>query len=353
MSEKINKGLKVFEKENKEDKNMIKKLSYITKINKTQKDMQILFQEIMRNLKITFQKDNNSINYEEYYFNGIPQPKNIELYDISEDSVNIKWKIDDLNILEMDKKQIIFIVEMKKENKKFIKKYEGKENFCKIDNLKENQNYEFRICVLYNNVMGNWSEIKKIKTLKMCDSVILSESNKNNEFVKKLLEWSGYKAMKLLYRGTKDGAFAKNFHEKCDNQGPTITLCKNKEGYIFGGYSSNAWKSEGGYCTSPNSFLFSLTNIFGTEPIKFPLIDNNSNKSIYNNGSYMPTFGNGHDLNIRDNFIDNNAQIYFTYTYKDTLGKGRAVFTGNINDNDLSDGYKYSKIKEVEVFKLL
>ena len=353
LSEKIDKGIKFLEKENKEVKNMIKVLSYISKINKTQKDMQILFQELMKNIKITFQKDNNNINYEEYYFNGIPQPKNIELYDIKDDNVNIKWRIDDLNILEMDRKQIKYIVEVRKENKKFIKKYEGKENFCKIDNLKENRNYEFRICTLYNDLIGNWSEIKKIKTMgKVDESIILLESTKKNEFIKKLLEWSGYKMMKLLYRGTRDGALGTNFHEKCDNQGPTITLCKHEEGYIFGGYSFNSWKNDDKYCSSPNSFLFSLTNVFGTEPIKFPLKDNNSN-AIYNGHANGPTFENGYDLHIQNNFIDNYAQFYFPFAYQDTLGKGRAVFTGNINDKDLSGGYKNCKIKEVEVFKLL
>ena len=40
--EKIKKGIKILEKENKEENNMIKKLSYITKINKTQKDIKIV-----------------------------------------------------------------------------------------------------------------------------------------------------------------------------------------------------------------------------------------------------------------------------------------------------------------------
>ena len=356
FGEKIKKGIKIFEKENKEEKIMIKQLSYITKINKTQKDMKILFQELMRNLKIDFQEDKSTINYEEYYFNGIPKPKDTELYDITNNSVNLKWKIDDINILEMDKKQIKFIVEMRKQNKKFTKIYEDKESCCKIDNLKENKNYEFRICSIYNDLVGNWSEIKSIKTLEKiyadADSIILSESKRKNEFIKKLLEWSGYKKMKLLYRGTRDGDLAKNFHEKCDNQGPTITLCKHEKGYIFGGYSSNPWKSESGYSASPNSFLFSLTNIFETEPIKFPLKDNNDTHSIYNYKSCGPIFGNGHDLYINDNFINNFIQLYFPCAYQDTLGKGNSVFTGNERDNNLN-GYTYSKIKEVEVFKLL
>ena len=52
--------------------------------------------------------------------------------------------------------------------------------------------------------------------------------------------------MELLYRGTRDGSGANIFHNKCDNQGPTITLCKNDRGNIFGGYSSISWASGGG-----------------------------------------------------------------------------------------------------------
>ena len=44
--------------------------------------------------------------------------------------------------------------------------------------------------------------------------------------------------MELIYRGTEDGGDNINFHKKCDNQGPTIILCKNDKGNIFGGYAS-------------------------------------------------------------------------------------------------------------------
>ena len=37
---------------------MIKNLSYITKINNTQKKMKYLFQQLMRNVKINFNKEN-------------------------------------------------------------------------------------------------------------------------------------------------------------------------------------------------------------------------------------------------------------------------------------------------------
>jgi hypothetical protein len=109
--------------------------------------MKNLFQELMRNIKISFEEEKKIINYEEYYFNGIPSPKDIQFKDIYFDSINISWKIDNLKINNIDNKEIKYKVEMKRENKnkKFIKVYEGNNNNCKIENLKSKTNYEFRL----------------------------------------------------------------------------------------------------------------------------------------------------------------------------------------------------------------
>ena len=163
----------------------------------------------------------------------------------------------------------------------------------------------------------------------------------------KLLEWSGYKKIELIYRGSRDGTLSKNFHEKCDNQGPTITLIKNEKGNIFGGFSSVSWTSLGKYKQAPNSFLFTLTNIYGTNPTKFQLKNNNDSNAICNNSSYGPLFGNGWDLYVRNDFFNNGIYSNFPNAYEDSIGKGKSIFTGDPNNNN-----KYLKIKEVEVFKL-
>ena len=51
--------------------NIIKNLTYISKINKNKKEINYLFQVLMRNLNISFNEEKSEINYEEYYFNGI------------------------------------------------------------------------------------------------------------------------------------------------------------------------------------------------------------------------------------------------------------------------------------------
>ena len=76
----------------------------------------------------------------------------------------------------------------------------------------------------------SYPEIKKIKTLNDTQSNILKESNRHNEFIKKLLEWTGGKNLELIYRGTRDGMNNKSFYDKCSNKGPTLSLIKTKSG---------------------------------------------------------------------------------------------------------------------------
>ena len=339
--EKINKGIKTLEKD---EKNMIKNLTYISKLNKNKKEINKFLQSLMMNLKISFKEEKNNIEYEQYYFNGIPSPKDIEFKDINSSNFKIAWKIDDFNILNIDKKQIKYKVEIKEENKddNFKKIYEGNDTNCFIDKLNRNTNYEIRICSLYNDnnkiVNSLWSEIRKVKTT--YESVILMESNRYDEFLNKIYEWSGGKNIELLYRGTRDGMSADTFHNKCNNKGPTITLFKNDKGNIFGGYASISWTSYGNYRSAPDSFIFTLTNIYGISPTKFS--NSNTKYSIYDHSGYGPTFGGGFDIYIY--FNSNNS--YFPHSYPDSLGKGRSIFSGDNNS-------EYFNLKEIEVFKLI
>ena len=112
--ERIIKGKKIFLE--KKDEIMIKQLNYISNINKNQKQMKILIQQPIKNLKILYNENERQIKYEEYYFNGLPIPKNIQITDINSNSFKLSWEIDNLNILNIDNKQIKYKVELKKEN---------------------------------------------------------------------------------------------------------------------------------------------------------------------------------------------------------------------------------------------
>ena len=112
---------------------MIKILTYVSKINKNDKEIKKLNDTCMRNIKINFDEKENKIKYEEYFFNY--------LY------LKVYWKMDDINILNIDKNKIKFKIEIRKDNTNdnFNKIYEGNEMNYLINNLDINTNYEIRI----------------------------------------------------------------------------------------------------------------------------------------------------------------------------------------------------------------
>ena len=99
ISEKINKANKSLEKE--ENINIIKALSYASKINLTKKDCNSILTTLMKNYDMNFKEDEANIKYEEYIFNGL-DIKNIQIKDIKPVSVKISFDLDFIN------KNIIF-----------------------------------------------------------------------------------------------------------------------------------------------------------------------------------------------------------------------------------------------------
>ena len=148
----------------------------------------------------------------------------------------------------------------------------------------------------------------------------------------------------LIYKATRDGFGAGDFHRCCDGMGATLTVIQSKDsGCLFGGYTSVSWHSMGNFtCDRNNPFLFTLTNPYGIPPTKYPVT--RANYSIFCNGNYGPTFGGGHDLHVET--CSNKTQastITFPHSYEDTTGKGAATFTG-------SDHFQTS---EIEVYQLV
>ena len=82
--EQIQKGIKNLQKE---EKNMIKTLSYISKVNQNQIKIDNLMNSPMKNMNITFNKDKCIIEYKEYYFNE----KKLDYFDKDENEL-IKFK---------------------------------------------------------------------------------------------------------------------------------------------------------------------------------------------------------------------------------------------------------------------
>ena len=162
MCDRINKGVKKLENNN--ENNIVKTLSYISKINKIQKEINILDNQLLRNVNLDFKEEKSDIIFDEYFFNGCPIPNNIEITDITNSSFKVSWKID-INNKNDDINKYKFKIELKNEkDNNFVQVYEGSQSYFKIEELSQNSNYEIRICTIINDFNGPWGEIQKIKT---------------------------------------------------------------------------------------------------------------------------------------------------------------------------------------------
>ena len=87
-----------------------------------------------------------------------------------------------------------------------------------------------------------------------------------------------------------------------------------------------------------------MTNIYDIKPTKFKGGGNYEIRHYIGEG---PAFGGGTDLGIHGDKYDLNGWTWFPHSFIDALGKGKSVFTGDIDNNNI-----HFKVKEVEVFKI-
>ena len=146
------------------------------------------------------------------------------------------------------------------------------------------------------------------------------------------------KCLQLLFRATRDNWLAKEFHSRCDNKGPTLTLVKTKGARICGGYASVSWESiEGGsFKTDSESYLFTL-NPNRTFNI------NKQEMAIRCDSQWGPVFG---------------LSLYAWLSGSDTCYSNASDNTfGNIKDKDGNSYLTGSKIafnvRELEVFSVI
>ena len=304
--------------------------------------MNILSIQGINSLKFYYSEEENNIKYEVYSFNEGINITTIEIDKITHNSLEISWKPEIPEIIKNLNINVEFIIEMRKENKdeNFKKIYKGYLKTINLIALIPDTIYEFRICSVFKENKGSWSKIKQAKTLRFkIESKILGKTEDKNIYVKKLFEWTKTKNMDLIYRGNKDEWSNRKFHDSCDNKGPTVVLFKNKFG-IFGGFASISWQDNGEYKSAPYSFIFTLINIYGTEPTKFP--SQNDGKEVFHEKSHGPWFGL--DIFSDDDSLKKSSYTSFPSSYKDVLEKGKSIFTGDNNSREL-------RIEEIEIFK--
>ena len=85
---------------------------YISHINKNNKKMIKLSNEIIKGKKFYFDKGENKIKYEEYIFNGLPLMNDINFKIVNGNNLNITWNINN-NKNDFKNENISYKIEMK------------------------------------------------------------------------------------------------------------------------------------------------------------------------------------------------------------------------------------------------
>ncbi|CAF3963093.1 unnamed protein product, partial [Rotaria magnacalcarata] len=149
------------------------------------------------------------------------------------------------------------------------------------------------------------------------------------EYQKILTQFTGkYNARwKLIYKATRDGFRATDFHYHCNDQSDTISIIQSKNGYIFGGYASLPWNSANAFIKDTKAFIFTLKNPHSFLPTRYMLKSGSEPNALYGGANYGPTFGGGHDIHVPDKSNETNGYTNFGSSYSDTTGKGQTTFS--------------------------
>ena len=91
----------------------IKTLYYISEIHKNNEISKKFLLKPIKNLDIYFDISNNSLNFKDYYINGIPIPKNISINNIISKKIDISWDLDYYYIKGFDIDNIKYLIEIK------------------------------------------------------------------------------------------------------------------------------------------------------------------------------------------------------------------------------------------------
>jgi hypothetical protein len=170
------------------------------------------------------------------------------------------------------------------------------------------------------------------------DSLIVSE-------FPPLFEEFRVKHFNLLWRGSRDGFTAQEFHRRCDGHANTLTIVMDTKGNIFGGFTPVTWDSNRFTKTdnSLRSFLFTLKNPHGVLARKFPLKAEEKHGAICCYSHYGPSFNGGLHILDRCNANNNSYTTYFGDQYVSVTGR---------RQGDFFTGENHFTAKEIEVFEI-
>ena len=139
LNERINKGAKQFEKE---EKNMFLILSYVSVINKSKKQMKELLEESMKSIEFSYQEKENNIVFEEFYLND----DDLILKKIKSGNCELDYGSDGRLLFDVNTDIIYYIKGYSSDRIDIYKNYE---NF-KIKNLEKSITLPYKISGTYS-----------------------------------------------------------------------------------------------------------------------------------------------------------------------------------------------------------
>jgi hypothetical protein len=160
------------------------------------------------------------------------------------------------------------------------------------------------------------------------------------------IEFQG-KKLSLLWRGSSDGFFASDFHLLCDGHANTLTLIRDTQKNVFGGFTPIPWASEGYFKgdDSLKSFLFTLTHNGQPSVKRFPLREEMKDNAIFCLPARGPAFGND-DLVVSDRCTGN--------AYSCVANFGEVYCDDEAEDKEWRFiGSPYFKVDDIEVFEVI
>ena len=179
----------------------------------------------------------------------------------------------------------------------------------------------------------------------------MSTGRLTDKYMDQLEQWigKGSKQFNLIYNITSDGCSNTAFHQKCDNQGPTVTVLYNPQGSIYGGYTALSWDQSGNYGNDPSSFLFRLQYNGKEAGNKFTCAT--PGNAIYKDAAYGPTFGGNNDLRSFTNTV-NASGGYYTLNGYSYMGINNTFY--NYNGIPSSQIFNDSmQVTELEVYRVI
>eukprot|EP00486_Rosalina_sp_Unknown_P009493 CAMPEP_0201589998 /NCGR_PEP_ID=MMETSP0190_2-20130828/173014_1 /ASSEMBLY_ACC=CAM_ASM_000263 /TAXON_ID=37353 /ORGANISM="Rosalina sp." /LENGTH=603 /DNA_ID=CAMNT_0048045257 /DNA_START=23 /DNA_END=1834 /DNA_ORIENTATION=- len=161
---------------------------------------------------------------------------------------------------------------------------------------------------------------------------------------------SGVKSMELIYKASENEFGSEAFHDKCDDQGPTLFICQSEHEHIFGGFTKESWKDtssnrKGAWKEDVDAFIFILRSPKDDVlPERWKVLNDKKDKTIKADARFGPQFGYGYDIRICNecNTVKESSS---------QIDNDDACF-GAPKDDDYLTGEFYFLVKDYEMYKV-